>query len=66
VYFLFGTSYGHGPAPYHFVSFIFLIGGVLWFLYSVFKVFKKSEYHKGVVIINFIVIVSSLIWVASL
>ena len=62
-YIIVGWEYKHAPGLFHFVAFLFLLGGAIWTLYYfvLLLIGKKSKINLGVLTIHLIVILSSVI-----
>lgn len=62
-YLIFGWSYKHGPAVYHLVLFLFLLGGLSWTIYyaALFLVGPRNKINYGILTIHLIILLIVLV-----
>lgn len=59
-YLIYGWSYKHAPAVYHFVLFLFLLGGLAWTIYyaALFLAGSRTKINYGILIIHLIILLT--------
>lgn len=65
IYVIFGHSYIHAPAPYHFTIIIMYFTTLIWLIVTMNSFFikkRKNDYLKTVIAINSAVIVGFTLW----
>ena len=65
IYVIFGHSYVHAPAPYHFAIIVMYFITVTWLIITINSFFlknRKTIYNKIVLLINAIILFNFTLW----
>jgi len=58
---VFNSNYAHGPALYHIVGFIFIIGGLIQLVFAFASLFSEQK-AWGKVVVHMAILTSIVVW----